>query len=143
MTIAEAQEAIIEDFNLLEEEGMDKYEYLIELGRNLSLIDDCHKTDQYLIEGCQSKVWLYAEFDGEKVTYKADSNTALTKGIISLLVKLLTNRDPQEIIDARIDFVDKVGFQGFLSAQRANGLLAMLKQMKMYALAFSVQKNKS
>ncbi|MBU0765597.1 MAG: SufE family protein [Bacteroidetes bacterium] len=142
MSIKDIQDQIIEEFALLDEEGMDKYEYLIDLSRTLPVIDEADKTDDHLIEGCQSKVWLHAGLRDGKVVFTADSNTALTKGIISLLVRVLSGRTPQEIIDADLVFIEKIGLNNFLSAQRANGLLAMLKQMKLYALVFDAQQKK-
>lgn len=142
MTIQEAQDQIIEDFTMLEEEGMDKYEYLLDLAKSLPLIDDQYKTDEYLIEGCQSKVWLFAEQKDGLIYYTADSNTQLTKGIISMLVTILSERPAHEIMNAELSFLDKIGLGSFLSPQRANGLLAMLKQMRLYAIAYNARNSK-
>ncbi len=139
MTIEEVQSEIIEEFQELDEAGMDRYEYLLELSSKVPEILDENKTDEHLIEGCQSKVWLYAELIDGKIHFSADSNTALTKGIISLLIRILSERTPEEIMNAELDFIDRLGIRNFLSAQRANGLLAMLKQMKLYAIAFNAQ----
>jgi cysteine desulfuration protein SufE len=140
MTIQEKQDEIIEEFSVFTE-WMDKYEYLIELGKNLPIIDEKSKTEQHLIKGCQSRVWIDAEYIDGKIIYKADSDAIITKGIISLLVSVMSEREPSEIIDTDLYFIKAIGLQENLSPTRANGLLAMIKQMKLYALAFvSVQK---
>ena len=115
---------------------MEKYDYLIELGKSLPLIDESGKTDDNIIKGCQSKVWLNAELKGDKVIYSADSDAIITKGIIALMVRVLSNHKPDEILAADMNFVDEIGLKEHLSPTRANGLLAMIKQMKFYALAF-------
>ncbi|MDR1348235.1 MAG: SufE family protein [Prevotellaceae bacterium] len=141
MTINEKQNQIIEDFSAFTE-WIDKYEYLIELGKNLAVIDEKSKTEQNLIKGCQSRVWIDAEYAGGKIIYKADSDAIITKGIISLLVSVMSEHKPEDIINADLFFIDKIGLHENLSPTRANGLLAMIKQMRLYALAFaSVQKN--
>lgn len=131
------QEHIIADFSLFDD-WMDKYNYLIELGNTLPPIDAAHRVEKYAISGCQSRVWLAASLsDDGKVRFAADSDAIITKGIISLLIKVLNGRTPQEILDADLYFIDRVGLRENLSPTRANGLSAMVKQMKMYALAFS------
>lgn len=135
MTINELQEQIIEEF-LVFTDWLDKYEYLIELGKNLPIIDEKNKVEQNLIKGCQSRVWIDAEYVDGKIIYKADSDAIITKGIISLLIRVLSNHEPSEIATADLFFIDRIGLQENLSPTRANGLLSMIKQMKLYALAF-------
>lgn len=136
MTIDQMQDQIIEEFDMFDE-WMDKYEYLIDLSRNLPVIDDKHKTQQNLISGCQSKVWLHARLteDG-KVQFSADSDAMITRGIIALLIRVLNNRTPKEIMETDLYFIDKIGLSQNLSPTRSNGLLAMVKQMKAYSVAF-------
>ncbi len=135
------QEQIIEDFAVFDD-WMDRYNYLIELGNALPPIDPAHRTDSYAISGCQSRVWLAARVDDDgRVWFSADSDAIITKGIISLLIRVLNGRTPREILDADLYFIDRVGLRENLSPTRANGLAAMLKQMKLYALAFN-EKNK-
>lgn len=140
MTIAELQEEIIEEFDMFED-WMQRYEYLIELGKSLPLIDPHHKTDNNIIKGCQSQVWLHAEMDEakEKVIFTADSDAILTKGLIALMVRVLSDQKPENISTADMSFVDKVGLKEHLSPTRANGLLSMIKQMKFYALAMQAK----
>ncbi len=139
MTIDEIQDEIIEEFSLFSD-WMEKYEYLIELGKNLPLIEQQYKTDDYLVRGCQSRVWLHARLgDDGKVYFTADSDAVITKGIIALLIRVLSGHTPQEIVQAELYFIDKIGLRAHLSPTRSNGLLSMLKQMKMYALAFQQQ----
>ncbi|MEA2106575.1 MAG: SufE family protein [Bacteroidota bacterium] len=140
MTLQERQNEIIEEF-LIFDDWMDKYNYLIELSKNLPVIDPKYKTNEYLIEGCQSKVWLYAEMDGDKVIFTADSDAIITKGIAALLVRVLSGLSPKEIMNADLYFIDKIGLQQNLSPTRSNGLLAMVKQMKLYAMAFNAKMN--
>ncbi len=137
-TIQEKQQEIVEEFEMFED-WMQKYEYLIELGKSLPLIDEQHKTDDNLIKGCQSKVWLHAENDGNKVTYTADSDAIITKGLIALMIRSLSNQTPQEIVAADMSFIDEVGLKEHLSPTRANGLVSMIKQMKYYALALQAR----
>ena len=120
---------------------MDKYNYIIELGKDLPLIDEQYKTDQYLISGCQSQVWLHAEIKDGKVIYTADSDAIITKGIIHLLIRALSNQTPEAIINAQLTYIDRIGLKDHLSPTRSNGLASMIKQMKMYAVAFQI-KNK-
>lgn len=140
MTLQERQNEIIEEFSIFDD-WMDKYNYLIELSKDLPVIDPKYKTNEYLIEGCQSKVWLYAEMDGDKVIFTADSDAIITKGIAALLVRVLSGLSPKEIMNADLYFIDKIGLQQNLSPTRSNGLLAMVKQMKLYAMAFNAKMN--
>ena len=135
-TIKQIQNEIVEDFSVFDE-WIDKYEYLIELGKELPKIDDKYKTDEYVISGCQSQVWLHAEFLEGKILFTADSDAIITKGIIALLIKILNNRTPDEIINNDIFFVKEIGLQENLSPTRANGLFAMLKQIEIYAHAYN------
>ncbi len=137
-SIATIQDEIIEEFALFPD-WMDKYEYIIELGKNLPLIGEAYKTDDYLVRGCQSKVWLHAELRDGKVVFTADSDAVITKGIIALLIRVLSGHSPREILDADLYFLDRIGLKEHLSPTRANGLANMVKQMKMYALAFEKQ----
>lgn len=134
MTINELQEEIIEEFSLYED-WMEKYDYIIQLGKDLPLIDDQYKIDQNLIKGCQSRVWLHADYKDGLIHFTADSDAIITKGLVSLLVSVLTNHTPTEIATTDIYFIEKIGLQSHLSPTRSNGLLAMLKQMKLYAVA--------
>lgn len=138
MTLNEIQDEIIDDFELFDE-WMDKYNYLIELGNQLEPLNPKHKNNEYLIEGCQSKVWLHAELDNGSVKFTADSDAIITKGIVALLVKVMSGRKPEEIKDADLYFIDRIGLKENLSPTRSNGLLAMMKQMKLYGLAFFVR----
>ena len=124
------------------EDWLDKYDYLISLSEELPVIDAAHKTEQYIIEGCQSRVWVDARLEDGKVYYSADSDAIITKGIIALLIRVLNGRSPQEIIDTELYFVDAIGLSENLSPTRSNGLLAMIKQMRMYAMAFAATQNK-
>ena len=122
---------------------MDRYNYLIELSHELPLIEETKKTNDHIIKGCQSKVWLNAEYQDGKVIYTAETDAIITKGIISLLIRVLSNRTPQEIIDANLEFIDKIGLKENLSPTRANGLLAMIKQMRLYAIAYDAKAKKT
>jgi len=135
MTIDEAQDEIIEEFSVFDE-WLDKYEYLIELSRELPAIDEKKRTEQYVIKGCQSRVWVDAELVEGKIRYTADSDAIITKGIIALLIRIMNDRTPQEIVGADLYFIDRIGLRENLSPTRANGLLSMIKQMKLYALAY-------
>jgi len=135
MTIKEIQEEIIDEFSMFED-WMERYEYMIELGKSLPMIKDEFKTDSNLISGCQSKVWLHSEIDGDKIKFTADSDAILTKGIVALLLRVFNNQKPKDILDADLYFVDKIGLKEHLSPTRANGLVSMIKQIKLYALAF-------
>ncbi len=138
MTIKEIGEQIVEEFGLFED-WMDKYNYIIEMGKSLPVIDEKFKTQQYLISGCQSKVWVSAEMKDGKVIFKANSDAIITKGIISLLIRALSNQSPDDIINADLGFLDKIGLKEHLSPTRSNGLTSMIKQMKLYALAFKAK----
>lgn len=135
MTLNERQDEIIEEFSIFDD-WMDKYNYLIELSKDLPAIDPKHKTNEYLIEGCQSKVWLFADLDGEVIKFYADSDAIITKGIAALLVRVLNGQKPADILNNELYFLDKIGLQQNLSPTRSNGLLAMVKQMKLYAMAY-------
>lgn len=134
MTINEIQDEIISEFSFFDD-WMDKYEYIIELGKDLPLIDPQYKTEDHLIKGCQSLVWLHAEDDGGIVKFTADSDAIITKGLIALMIRVLSGQHPQEIAASDLYFIDKIGLQEHLSPTRANGLLSMVKQMKLYGLA--------
>lgn len=135
MTINQRQDEIIAEFSDIDD-WMDRYAYIIDLGNTLPPIDEQYKTPQHLIEGCQSRVWLNAELIDGKVHYTADSDAIIVKGIISLLIDVLNDHTPQEILDADLYFIDRIGLSEHLSPTRSNGLVAMVKQMRMYALAF-------
>jgi len=135
MTINQKQDQIIEEFAQFDE-WMDKYQLLIDFGNSLQPLDERYKTPQNIIEGCQSRVWLHAEMQDRKVIFKADSDAILVKGIVHLLIDVLSNHTPNEIVDADLYFIEKIGLREHLSPTRSNGLLAMVKQMKLYALAF-------
>jgi cysteine desulfuration protein SufE len=139
MTISEVQDNIIEEFSLFDD-WMDKYNLLIDIGKGLPVIDPKYKVKDFLIEGCQSKVWLYPEFDGKLITFTADSDAIITRGIVALLIKVLSNRSPQEIISTDLYFIDKIGLRQNLSPTRSNGLLSMVRQMKLYAMAYNAKK---
>lgn len=141
MTISEVQDKIIDEFSLFDD-WMDKYTLLIDLGKDLPLIDPKFKVKDFLIEGCQSKVWLHPEFDGNLIFFKADSDAIITRGIVSLLIKVLSGRTPEEIISAELYFIDRIGLRQNLSPTRSNGLLSMVRQMKLYAMAFDVKSKK-
>jgi cysteine desulfuration protein SufE len=135
-TLDEKQNEIIEEFELFDD-WMDKYNYLIELSKDLPEMDPKNKNDKNLIEGCQSKVWLHAEMKDGKLVFEADSDAIITKGIIALLVEVLSGRTPQEIVDADLYFIDRIGLKENLSPTRSNGLVAMMNKIKAYALAYS------
>ena len=134
-SIDQISASIVEEFELFEE-WMQKYDYLIELGKELPLIDEEYRTEEHLIKGCQSQVWLQAYHQDGKVFYKADSDAIITKGIISLLVRVLSGQKAEDIVQAELQFVDEIGLKEHLSPTRSNGLLAMIKQMKFCAIAF-------
>ena len=137
MTINQIQDEIIEEFSVYEE-WLDKYEYLIELGNSLEVIDENQKTPDNIIQGCQSRVWLDCKMnDDGTLTFTADSDAIITKGIIALLIRVVNNQKPQDIIDADLYFIENIGLKENLSPTRANGLLAMIKQIRYYALAFN------
>lgn len=135
MTIPEIESEIVSEFSLFED-WMDKYNYLIELGKSLPVIDPKYKTVQFLISGCQSQVWLHAEYREGKVIYTADSDAIITKGIVNLLIRVLSDQSPADIVNANLSFVDEIGLREHLSPTRSNGLNSMIKQMKLYAVVF-------
>jgi cysteine desulfuration protein SufE len=134
MTISETQDELVEEFSYLND-WMDKYENIIQLGKELPLIDEKYRTEENLIKGCQAKVWLHADYKNGKVIFTADSDAIITKGLVSMVIRVLSNHTPNEIVHAELYFVDKLGLREHLSVTRSNGLLSMIKQMKMYALA--------
>jgi len=136
MTIKETQDQITEEFEMFDE-WMDKYEYIIELGNNLEPYDEKNKTKSNLIQGCQSRVWLNAEMIDGKIIFSADSDAIITKGIIALLIRVLSNRSPKEVMETDLYFIEKIGLRENLSPTRANGLVSMIKNMKAYGLAFN------
>ena len=136
MTINEAQDEVIEEFSGFTD-WMDRYQMLIDLGGDLEPLDERYKTEQNLIDGCQSRVWLQADYDGNVITFTAESDALIVKGIIALLIQVLSGHTPKEILDADLYFIDRIGLKEHLSPTRSNGLLAMVKQIRMYALAFS------
>lgn len=138
MTINEIQDEIIGEFAFFDD-WMDKYEFIIELGKDLPLIDGQYKTEDHLIKGCQSLVWLHAEEKDGKVHFTADSDAIITKGLIALMIRVLSDQKPEEIAAADLYFINKIGLQEHLSPTRANGLLSMVKQMKMYGLALQAK----
>ena len=139
MSIQEEQEEIIADFEFFGNNWEDKYEYIIQLGKELHLIDPRYKKDENLIKGCQSRVWLHVDVKDGKLIFTADSDAVITKGLISLLIKVLSGHTPKEIIDANITFIDTIGLSSHLSPTRSNGLLSMLKQIKLYAVAYQAK----
>jgi cysteine desulfuration protein SufE len=135
MTVNQVQDNIIEEFSIFED-WMDKYNLLIDIGKELPVIDPKFKTKDFLIEGCQSKVWLYPELKGDMIFFSADSDAIITRGIVGLLIKVLSGRTPDEIISAELYFIDKIGLRQNLSPTRSNGLLSMVRQIKLYAMAY-------
>ncbi|NOX47889.1 MAG: SufE family protein [Chlorobi bacterium] len=138
MTIQEIENQITEEFGLFDD-WMDKYNYIIEMGKTLPMIDGKYKTDQYIISGCQSRVWLSAEMKDGKIIFKADSDAIITKGIINLLIRVLSNQSPDDILKTDLGFLDKIGLKEHLSPTRSNGLTSMIKQMKLYAVVFKAK----
>jgi cysteine desulfuration protein SufE len=139
MKIEEIEKEIIEEFSNFDD-WMDKYNYIIDLGKTLPQMDAKYKTISNLIDGCQSQVWLHAEMADNKIIFRADSDAIITKGIVGLLIRTLTNQSPDDILEAKLEFVDKIGLKEHLSPTRANGLTSMIKQMKLYALAFKTKR---
>ena len=139
MKIKDIQEEIVDEFSMFDD-WMQRYEYIIELGKNLPLIKEESKIDENLIKGCQSKVWLQGEKNDDKIVFTADSDAILTKGIIAILIRVFSNQTPKDIIEAEMDFIDEIGLKEHLSPTRANGLVSMIKNIKMYALAFDAKK---
>ena len=141
MSIKDIQEDIIEEFEMFDD-WMAKYEYLIELGKSLSLIEERYKIEDNLIKGCQSRVWLHAEMKGDQLVFIADSDAIITKGLVALMTRVLSDHTPDEIINTELYFIDRIGLKDHLSPTRSNGLLSMIKQMKLYALAYKTQQLK-
>jgi cysteine desulfuration protein SufE len=142
MTIKEIQDGIADEFAMFDDENWDeRYQYLIDLGKTLPLIDERYKTEENLIKGCQSKVWLHAEVHDGKIIFTADSDAILTKGIIAILIRTFSNQKPADILQADTKFIDEIGLKEHLSPTRANGLVSMIKQIKLYALAFKSKNN--
>lgn len=138
MTIKEIQNEIVNEFSMFDD-WMERYEYIIELGKSLPIIEEQYKTEENIIKGCQSKVWVHAEEKEGKVVFTADSDAILTKGIIAILIRSFSNQTPAAILEANTDFVDEIGLKEHLSATRANGLVSMIKKIKMYAVAFEAR----
>ena len=136
MTINEIQREIIEEFSIYDD-WMDKYGYLIELGNELKDLDPKDKTDQYLIKGCQSRVWLISNFVDGKIVFRGESDAVIVKGLVALLLRVVSNRTPDEILNNELFFVDEIGLKQHLSPTRSNGLLSMIKQIKLYAVAYN------
>ncbi|MFC6097328.1 SufE family protein [Flavobacterium qiangtangense] len=140
MTIQEIQEEIKDEFSMFDEENWDeRYQYVIDLGKTLPLIDEKYKVEENIIKGCQSKVWLHGEQNDGKIVFTADSDAILTKGIIAILIRTFSNQTPSDILDSDTKFIDEIGLKEHLSPTRANGLVSMIKQIKMYALAFNAK----
>ena len=140
MTIQQIQEEIIDEFSMFED-WEERYQYMIDLGKTLPLIDETHKTEDNIIKGCQSKVWVHANMNDDKVEFTADSDAIITKGIIAILIRVFSNQHPSAIIESNTDFIDEIGLKEHLSPTRANGLVSMIKQLKMYAIAYQTQLN--
>ena len=138
MTITEIQEELIDEFSMFDD-WMQRYEYMIDLGKSLPIIDEHLKTDDRIIKGCQSKVWLNAELKGDKIVFTADSDAIITKGIIAILIRVFSNQKPEDILNSTTDFIDEIGLKEHLSPTRANGLVSMIKQLKLYAVAYQSQ----
>ena len=138
MTINEAQDEIVDEFEMFDD-WMEKYEYIIQLGKDLPLIDEQYRKDENLIKGCQSRVWLHSEYKDGKIYFTADSDALITKGLVSMVVRVLSGHTPKEIAEAELHFIDKIGLRSHLSPTRSNGLLSMVKQMKMYAVAYQAK----
>jgi len=141
-SIEEIQKEIVEEFAFLSEDRESTIFYIMELGQKLPKLEDKYKIDENIIKGCQSKVWLTAQLIDDRVTFNADSNTDITKGLISLLIRIFSNQKADDIIDSDLFFIEKIGMGNIIGSQRSNGLLAMIKQMKLYALAYKAKMNK-
>ncbi len=139
-TIQETEDEITEEFSLFDT-WEDKYEYIIDLGKKLEPLDPKYKIDEYKIKGCQSQVWLIANEKEGRIFFKADSDAVIVKGLVSMLIRVLSGHTPKEILDATLEFIDKIGMKNHLAQTRSNGLLSMVKQMKNYALAYQVKMN--
>jgi len=139
-SIQEIQDEIIEEFAMFED-WEERYQYMIDLGKELPLIDDRFKTEDNIIKGCQSKVWVHATLNNDKIVFTADSDAIITKGIIAILIRTFSNQHPKDILEANTDFIDVIGLKEHLSPTRANGLVSMIKEIKMYAIAYQTQLN--
>ena len=139
-SIQEIQDEIVDEFSMFED-WMQRYEYMIDLGKSLPLIDEAFKTEDYIIKGCQSKVWVHATMENGQVAFTADSDAIITKGIIAILIRAFSNQSPQAIIEADTAVIDEIGLKEHLSPTRANGLVSMIKQIKLYAVAYQTQLN--
>lgn len=143
MTIEEIQQEIIDEFSVYED-WMDKYSYLIELGNSLTLLDPKEKTDEHLIRGCQSRVWLVPDFRDGKIFFRGESDAVIVKGMVALLLRVVSGRSPEELVNANLHFLDDIGLKQHLSPTRANGLLSMIKQIRLYAVAYNrIEKGKT
>ena len=140
MEIKDIQEEIIEEFAFFDD-WMQRYEHMIAIGKSMPIIEEKNKTEDYLIKGCQSKVWVYPEIKDGKVVFTADSDAFITKGIVAILLRVFSNQTPDDILQADTKFIDEIGLKEHLSPTRANGLVSMIKQLKMYALAYKSQQN--
>jgi len=138
VTIQDIQDEIIDEFSMFDD-WEERYQYMIDLGKSLPLIEGHYKIDENIIKGCQSKVWVHAEMNNDTVVFTADSDAIITKGIIAILIRVFSNQHPKDIIEANTDFIDKIGLKDHLSPTRANGLVSMIKQLKMYAIAYQTQ----
>ena len=138
MTIQEIEKQIIEEYSVFDD-WMDKYNYLIDSGKSLKLIDEKYKVQNNLISGCQSRVWLHAWYENGKVYFAADSDAVITRGLVSLMIRVFDGQEPDSIINAELDFIEKIGLKEHLSPTRSNGLASMIKQMKLFALAFKAK----
>ncbi len=137
MSIESKQNEIVEEFSMLDGDMEMTINYIMELGEEMPALDEAYKTEDYIVKGCQSKVWLKAESEENLVVFQGDSNTAITKGLISLLIRVLSHESPEDILNAELDFPQRIGMSRFIGTQRSNGFAAMIKQMKLYALALS------
>lgn len=135
-SISEIENELVEEFDLFDDQ-MEKYEYIIDIGKKLPPLDAKYQTDDYLVKGCQSKVWLHSYKDGDKIFFEADSNSTITKGIIAILIRVLSGQKPQDIINNPLEFIDRINLRSHLSSQRSNGLTSMIQKMKAYASAFA------
>ena len=140
-SIDDIQKEVVEEFSMLDGDMEMTINYIMELGEQLPPMSDSAKTEDNIVKGCQSKVWLNADFKDNKIFFEADSNTAITKGLVSILVRILSGRSPKEIVDADLHFIDQMGLNRFIGTQRSNGLGAMMKQIKIYGLAYSTKVN--
>ena len=138
MKIETIKEELIDEFSMFED-LMERYEYMIELGKSLAIINEKHKTEDNIIKGCQSKVWLHADLESDKLIFTADSDAIITKGIVAILIRVFSNQSPEVILKTNTDFIDEIGLKEHLSPTRANGLVSMIKKIKMYAVAYQTQ----